>query len=371
MKALGVVFSNIYDSSLGELTNHRTVASLPFGGRYRQIDFVLSNMSKSDIHNIGVITKYNYRSLMDHLGSCADWDLNRKNAGLTILPPFASGNTIVYKGKMEALYSAVHFIDEKDFDYVVLSDSNVLCTIDYKPAIEKHIKSGCDVTIITAGDHADRKENHHLVVNTDKKGKVQEILVDAPYQKDSFVGIGMFIIKRELLVKAINECYQKGLVHFERDFIQRGFNEKKLSVNVYEYGGIVLRNDDVQSYFKNNMLLLTKRIRDGLFNAKHPLYTKVRDEIPSKYNKGCSVKNCLVADGCELSGEISNSILFRGVKLENGAKVNNCIVMQGTKIGKNASLDYVILDKNVTVKDGTVLKGTADHAVIVKKGETV
>ena len=371
MKALGVIFSNIYDSSLGELTNERTVASLPFGGRYRQIDFVLSNMSSSGIHNIGVITKYNYRSLMDHVGSCADWDLNRKNAGLTILPPFASGGTMVYKGKMEALYSAVRFIEEKDFDYVVLSDSNVLCTIDYKPAIEKHIKSGADVTIITAGDHADRKENHHLVVNADKKGKVTEILVDAPYQKGSFVGIGMFIIKRELLVKAIHESYSKGLVHFERDFIQRGFNENKIAVNVYEYSGIVLRNDDVQSYYRNNMLLLTKRIRDGLFNAKHPLYTKVRDEIPSKYNKGCSVKNSLVADGCELSGSVNGSILFRGVKVDSGAKVNNSIIMQGTKIGKNVELDYVILDKNVTVKDGTVLKGTADHAVIVKMGETV
>lgn len=371
MRTLGIVFSNIYDSSLGELTNNRTVASLPFGGRYRQIDFVLSNMSKSGIHNIGVITKYNYRSLMDHLGSCADWDLNRKNAGLTILPPFSSGNTIVYKGKMEALYSAAHFIDNEKFEYVVLSDSNVLCTIDYKPAIEKHITSGADVTIITAGDHADRKEKHHLVVKADKKGKAKEILIDAPYQKGSYVGVGMFIIKRDLLVKAINECYSKGLVHFERDLIQRGFNEDKLTINVYEYDGIVLRNDNVQSYYNNNMLLLNKRIRDGLFNANNPLYTKVRDEIPSKYNLGSKVNNCLIADGCEISGEVQDSIVFRGVKIEKGAVVKNCIIMQGTTVSKDANLDCVILDKNVTVKENVSLKGTKEHAVIIKKGETV
>ncbi len=371
MKALGIVFSNIYDSSLGELTSHRTVASLPFGGRYRQIDFVLSNMSNSGIINIGVITKYNYRSLMDHLGSCADWDLNRKNAGLKILPPFANGNTIVYKGKMEALYSAVHFIDDPKFDCVVLCDSNIICNIDYRPALEKHEKSGADVTIITSQDHVDANAKHPLVVKANRKGTVTEIQVDAKPSDDSRVGIGMFIVNREMLVNAINECYSKGLVHFERDYILHSFNEGKIKVGNYEYDGIVLRNDSIQSYYANNMLLLDKTIRGGIFNTKSPLYTKVRDEIPTKYDNNCKVKNCLIADGCEISGEISDSILFRSVKISEGAKINNSIIMQGTKIGRNVTLDCVILDKDVTVTDGTVLKGTKNHAVIIKKGETV
>ncbi len=371
MKALGIIFSNIYDSSLGELTSNRTVASLPFGGRYRQIDFVLSNMSNSGIINIGVITKYNYRSLMDHLGSCADWDLDRKNAGLKILPPFANGNTIVYKGKMEALYSAVHFIDDPKFDCVVLCDSNVICNIDYRPALEKHEKSGADVTVITSSDHISRRDKHPIVLKTNKKGIATEIMVEASPVEDSHVGMGMFIINRQKLVDAINDCYSKGLVHFERDYILHSFNQGKLKVGIYEYDGIVLRNHNIQSYYANNMLLLEKDIRDGLFNAKSPLYTKVRDEIPTKYNNDCKVKNCLIADGCDISGEVSDSILFRSVNISQGAKINNSIIMQGAKIGRNVTLDCVILDKDVTVTDGTVLKGTKNHAVIIKKGETV
>ena len=370
MKAMGVVFSNIYDSSLGELTHHRTVASLPFGGRYRQIDFVLSNMSNSGIYNIGVITKYNYRSLMDHLGSCTEWDLNRKNEGLVILPPFVSGNTGIYKGKLEALYSAVAFIDNPNYDYVVVSDSTVLCNINLRDAIESHVKSGADVTII-ANKEADDSKKHPLAISANTKNKVTGLLIDSPAENGSYVGMGMFIFKRDMLVAAIKECYAKGYVHLERDFVQRGFNEKKLRLGIYKFDGVVLRNEDIKSYYKNNMALLESNVRKGLFLQDNPIYTKVRDEIPTYYGEGSEVCDCLLADGCSIYGKIENSILFRGVRVEKGAEVKGSIVMQGAKIGKDAKLECVILDKNVTVSEGAVLKGTAEHPVIVRKGETV
>ena len=370
MKAMGVVFSNIYDSSLGELTNHRTVASLPFGGRYRQIDFVLSNMSNSGIYNIGVITKYNYRSLMDHLGSCTEWDLNRKNEGLTILPPFVSGNTGIYKGKLEALYSAVAFIDNPKYDYVVVSDSTVICNINLREAIESHIKSGVDVTIIANKEKPDGKK-HPLAISANTKNRVTELLIDSPAEKGAYVGMGMFIFKREKLVAAISECYAKGYVHLERDFLQRGHNEKKLRLGIYKFDGVVLRNEDIKSYYKNNMALLESRVRKGLFLKDSPIYTKVRDEIPTYYGEGNDVRDCLLADGCTICGKAENSILFRGVRLEKGVEVKGSIIMQGAKIGKGAKLECVILDKNVTVTEGAELKGTPEHPVIVRKGETV
>ena len=369
MKAMGIIFSNIYDSTLGELTNHRTVASLPFGGRYRQIDFVLSNMSNSGIYKVGLITKYNYRSLMDHLGSAADWDLRRKNEGLVILPPFASGHTGVYKGKLEALYSAVEFIDNPVYDYVVVSDSTVLCNLDFRPAIESHIKSGADVTVIS-NKETEFSKKHPLIVTADKKGRATELLLDSPADENNYVGMGMFIISRKLLVDALNESHSKGYVHFEKDYLQRFFNDGKLKVSVYEFKGTVLRNENIKSYYANNMALLTEKTRNGLF-GKNPIYTKVRDEMPSYYCETASVENSLLADGCKLYGEVKDSILFRHVTVSAGAQVKGCIVMQGTKIGKNAKLECVILDKNVTVSEGAELKGTPDHPVIIKKGETV
>lgn len=371
MKAMGIVFSNIYDSSLGELTNIRTVASLPFGGRYRQIDFVLSNMSNSGIYNIGIITKYNYRSLMDHLGNLSDWDLNRKNEGLVFLPPFVSGNTGVYKGKLEALYSAIRFIDNPAYDYVILCDTTVVCNIDFKDAIRKHIQTGCDVTILANREKADPKKKHPLVLKADRSNEVTEILINAPAKEDSFVGMGMFIFNRKALIDILEESNSKGLVHLERDYLQKKFNENAIELSVYPVEGIVLRNEDVRSYYANNMALLEEKVHVGLFNNERPIYTKVRDEAPTYYGEGSSVSNSLVADGCRLYGNVDSSIVFRGVTVEKDASVRSCIVMQGTRIGRNAKLECVILDKNVTVSEGAVLMGTPVHPVIIGKGETV
>ncbi len=371
MKTMGIIFSNIYDNTLGELTSHRTVASLPFGGRYRQIDFVLSNMSNSGIYNIGLITKYNYRSLMDHLGSAADWDLCRKNEGLVIIPPFASGNMNgVYKGKLEALYSAAPFIDNPAYEYVLISDTTVLCNMDYRPAIEHHIKSGADVTVITNAENTKIDKKQHLVVKA-KKGLATELLIEAPAAKGMLCGMGMFIFSRKLLVDAINDSYSKGYVHLEKDFIQKRFNEKQLKVGVYEFRDVVLRNENIRTYFENNMALLNKNTRLGLFKSDTPIFTKVRDEIPSYYGEGSEISDCIVADGCTLHGKADNCVIFRGVSIESGAELRSCIVMQGTKIGRGAKLECVILDKNVTVSDGAVLKGTPEHCVIIKKGERV
>lgn len=370
MKSLGVIFSNIYDSSLGELTNYRTVASLPFGGRYRQVDFALSNMSNSSIHNIGIITKHNYRSLMDHLGNCGAWDLNRKNEGVVFLPPFADGNMAsVYKGKLEALYSAVHFIDNPIYDYVVVCDSTVLCNIDYRAVIKQHIATRSDVTIVVTEKSSDNP--CPLAIRADNDGFVNDIRINVPVAEGELMGMGMFVVKRELLVEVIRDSYSRGYTHFERDFLQRGFNMGTLKLGAYRFSGVVLRNSDILSYYNNNMALLKREVRDGLFLQDSPIYTKVRDEAPTYYADGSKASGCMIADGCIIRGEVYNSIIFRDVSIEKGATVKNSIIMQGTRIAKDATLECVILDKNVTVREGACLKGTPEHPVIVKKGEVV
>lgn len=370
-KAMGIIFSNIYDSSLGQLTGERTVASLPFGGRYRQVDFVLSNFSNSGIFKIGIITKYNYRSLMDHLGSCADWDLNRKNEGVVFLPPFASGNTGIYKGKLEALYSAKQFIDNPDYEYVVVCDSTVLCNLNFRPVIMKHIESGSDVTCLATKCKKASEKKHPLILKAGRGHRATELRINTAAEAGDYEGMGMFVFSREKLVAALEEQNSKGQVHLERDYLQRCFNEGSLKISVYPVDGVVLRNKDVPSFFANNMALLDKKVRDGLFGGEDHIYTKTRDEAPTYYCPDSSVKNCIVADGCVMEGETENSIYFRGVKVEKGAVVKDSIIMQGTKIGKNAQLTCVILDKNVTVREGTVLTGTPEHPLIVGKGETV
>ena len=371
MRAIGIIFSNIYDATMGELTKHRTMASLPFGGRYRQIDFVLSNMVNSNIAQVGIITKYNYQSLMDHLGSCSEWDLNRKNGGLYILPPFGTGHTSIYRGKLEALYGAVTFLEKSNEDYVVMSDSNVLCNINYDKVLDAHIKSGADVTVIANHEKPDFKGDMQALVLKTEDNRVTDLMINSAYDENLFCGIGMFVIERKMLLKAIYDSVARGFYHFEKDYLQRQFMNHRLTINVYPFENTVLRNRDIGAYFKNNRLLMYEEIRRDIFREDAPIYTKVRDEVPTFYGDEAVVNNCLIADGCAIYGTVENSILFRDVTVEKGAVVKDSIVMQSSCICEDADISYTILDKNVLITPGRTLMGAESTPLIINKEERV
>ena len=245
MEAMGIIFSNIYDSKMGDLTWERTSGSIPFGGRYRQIDFVLSNMSNSGIRNIGIITKYNYQSLMDHLANCEDWDLHL-GENVRFLPPYATGHTGAYRGKLEALQTALPVLERSDTEYVILSDTTVLCAIDFSKVVDAHVASGCDLTIVAKAGKADGKHTQTLAVKVDEEGKVVDLAVDYCAPADYLAGMSMFVIERKKLLNIIHELVPHGKCYFERDFVLPQYNEGKLSVNVYSFQNIALFNESMQ-----------------------------------------------------------------------------------------------------------------------------
>lgn len=371
MKMIGIIFSNIYDASLGELTKHRTLASLPFGGRYRLIDFVLSNMANANIATVGIITKYNYQSLMDHLGSCAEWDLNRKNGRVVFLPPFATGGTNVYRGKLEALSNAITFLKRSSGEYVLLSDSNNLCNIDYEKVLENHVKSGAKITVVANRETPENFGDTQEVVLNAENGKVTDIALDHSYTSDNLIGMGMYVVEKQFLLQTVEDFVSRGYYDFERDFLLRYFNEGKIDVNVYEFNRTVLRNRDIPSYFKNNCRLLEEEVCDDVFDPQNPIYTKVRDEVPSYYDENSVVDNCLVADGCSIVGTVQDSIISRNVVIEEGAVVKHSIVMQGTVVKKGADIEYCIIDKDVVISQGRTLVGAETAPVILQKGTRI
>lgn len=372
MKMTGIVFSNVYDTSLGDLTMKRTVASLPFGGRYRLVDFVLSNMVNSNISSIGLITKYNYQSLMDHLGSGSEWDLSRKNASFYILPPFASGATNVYRGNLEALSNAVQFLQSIKPDYVVMCDTTIICNINYEKALESHVKSGADVTAIASRDLcAYETVDNDLILKKGDNGLAVDLSIGQNLGEGSLVGMGMFIMERKYLLSIINNYVSRGRYSFERDFLLSRFADDSVSLNVYEFKGPVLRNHSILSYFKNNFRIMDERIREDIFNPKSPIYTKVRDEAPTYYSESSSVNDSIIADGCKICGKLTNAVVFRDVTVDEGAKIKNSIIMQGTVIGKGAKIENAIIDKNVTITPGATLIGGASSPIIVHKGDTI
>ena len=358
----------IFGSS--ELTRERTSASIPFGSRYRQIDFALSNMANSKISNIGIVTKYNYQSLMDHLGNCEEWDL-KLGEGVRFLPPYATGHTGAYRGKLEALQTAMPVLGRCDAEYVVLSDTTVLCAINFAAVLEEHIASGCDITVIAKAGRANGKTRQPLAVKLGDDGKIVDLAVDYCAPEDYLVGMSMFIMRRDKLIQVIREMVPHGKYHLERDFILPEYNAGNLKVNVYPFHNVALFNQSVDEYFVNNMKLLDADVRRSLFRSEIPIYTKVRDAVPTLFGYHGQAANCLIADGCHLFGKAENSVIFREVDIEDGAEVRDSIIMQGSKIGAGASIRYCILDKNVTIRPGTKLLGSIDHPLVVDKGDTV
>lgn len=371
METMGIIFSNIYDSRMGALTEIRTSASIPVGGRYRQVDFILSNMANSGIRHIGIITKYNYQSLLDHLGSCQEWDLNLNTNGVVFLPPYSTGHNGIYRGKLEALQNAIPVLETGDQEYVVLADSNIMAAVDFRKVVEAHIESGASVTMVGKRGVADGKTLCHFAVKEDENGTATTMSCDYLAPADYTVSMGMFVMKRKQLIETVKELVPHGYYHFERDFLMNIFKLGQLKLNVYHFEGVALSNDSVEAYYKNNMALLDADVRKSLFHGEVPIYTKVRDEVPTLYGKNCEVANCVVADGCRLHGKAENCVIFREVKVHEGAEIKDSIVMQGSVIEKGASVQYAILDKNVTVKAGTKLLGSPEHPLVIRKGVTV
>lgn len=367
---LGLVFANMHDTTLGDMTKNRTMGSVMFGGRYRLIDFPLSNMVNSGISEVGVITKSNYQSLLDHLGSAREWDLARKKGGLYILPPFGNVESTLYRGRIEALYGAMSFIKHSRVKYVILSDCDVVTNIDYKPIVAAHIESGADITAVAhTGVYSSDDIKTSTVFNVDADKNVTSVLINPDISGTCTTSLNVFVMSMDFLIETVNDAMARGNVSFERNILQEKCRE--LKIKIYEYDNYFSKLNSPESYFKSNMALLEPENARKLFVPKRSIYTKVSDNAPVKYDLDSKVSNSLIADGCIIEGEVENSVLFRGVKVGKGAKVKNCILMQGTVVGDNAELNYLITDKNVSICENHILTSSPQYPMYVGKGASV
>ena len=368
--ALGVIFANSYDNLVPELVAERTMASIPFAGRYRMIDFTLSNMANSGVDNVSIIVRKNYHSLMDHLGSGREWDLTRKRGGLNIIPPFAERSIKLYSGRVDALASVLSWLSAQKERYVILSDSNIAMNFNFNKLLEAHIESGADVTMVyNRSEIHDGARNDNYTIRIDANGRVTELLSNDYRPGMQNLSMNLYIIERESLIQLVRDAAVRGLVYFERDILAR--NLSLLNVKAFEYTGYAARIADMKSYFDENMRLLQPGNVDKLFDSANPIYTKIRDDNPTRYLEGSKVKNCLVADGCVIEGTVENSVLFRGCTIKKGAVVKNSVLMQDTIVEENCSVDYVVTDKNVHITTGKQLCGTDSFPVFVAKNHTV
>ncbi len=370
MNVMGIIFAN--DATIGTLTDQRTMASLPFGGRYRQVDFALSNLACAGVRHVGIITRHNYQSLINHIGSGEEWGLELEEGGLEYLTPYANSTTANYRGKLESIAAAMSFFESGPEDeLVVMIDSAVLSNIDLNKVLDDHVKSGKDITVVTKAGIANGKKMLDLALKLDEKGNVEDMVVDYRASDDYLASMDIFILSKKFLMKQVQEHIAHNRYHMDRDFVLGLWQKKALSVNVYAFEGVALFNESVEEYFCNSLSLNQKEVRHDLFVGNHPIYTKVRDRVPTYYGEECKIDGCIVADGCMLEGEAENCVFFRQVTLKEGAEAENCLIFNDTVIGEGAKLKNVILDKDVVVRPGAKLIGTAASPIIIKRGEIV
>lgn len=363
---MGIINLMEDEDFLKEISYHRPAAAVPFGGRYRMIDFVLSNMVNSGITNVGIIVQHKYRSLMDHLGSGKEWDLDRKRDGLFFLPPGQRYQQGIYRWDLRHFYTHLDYIQYSRQKYVLVSGSNMICNIDYRDAFKFHQAMNADITILYKDmENTDENLSQCQIIETAEDGRIIDLEIKPDKIKSSKISMEMCIMEKSLLVELIHRCHFRG----ECDLVRDGFikNLNRLRIYGFPHQGYLAPIDSIQSYHKHSMDLLRPEVWQKLFFDKGLIITKVKDGAPTKYSDGSRVHNALIANDCIIEGIVENSIIFRGVEIGRGARIKDSIIMQKCKIEEGAWVENVIADKGVTVTKGKHLKGEEHYPLVITK----
>ncbi len=374
--AAGIIFSNLNDNTLSRLTMDRTVAAIPFGCRYRLVDFALSNMVNAGITNISIIANYNYRSLTEHVGSGKDWDLARRAGGIEFISPYQTSRTPyanMYSHHLEALKSMHQFIREIKDDTVVLSDTDNICNIDLSAVIAEHEKNNADLTLITTNCTEDFScKGSNVMVDADENGKIKRIAKASKYTPgfvDRFINI--YVVRTAYLGIILEDALAGNLRSLSEDVLMNHPEEHRYYV--YRFDGFVAPVSSFMDYFHHSITLAKQPdVRKQLFgNKERPIYTKVHNSAPALYAEGSNVKNSMIADGCIIEGTVENSILFRGVKIARGATVKNSVLFGGTEVGEGTTVNCVVTDKDVSISAHTNLSGAETLPFYISKGRHI
>lgn len=369
--AFAIVYAKQGDPQLRELVELRSVAALPFAGRYRMIDVILSNLTNSGVRSVGLITQRNYKSLIDHIGSGKEWNLSKKAGGLMILPPYdlAVGDDL-YRGLPDALFSKRDFIDHQRWRYCLLIATDKVYRQDFNAMMERHIQSGADITVLYSRDdavmHDDTGSTHYFHLKGDE---VVDLSASPEGSGDIVANLGACIMDKDLLMRLVEDTCAEGLYNFDMDLLAGTSGVYKV-VGV-EHQGYVHPVSSVKTYFDLNFDMLDPDIRYELFNPEYPIYTKTHDSPPTLFEKGCVAENSLFGNGCSVKGKVTKSIIFRGVQIDEGADIENCIIMQNSRIGAGAKLRNMIIDKDVVIEPGARCISVPYNPAIVRKGVVV
>jgi len=367
--AIGIIFANSGSDNLQGLALDRPIAAVPFGGRYRILDFALSSMVNSGIRTIGLVTPHQYRPLLDHLGAGKDWFLERKDGGLFILPGVmhslaGSKDTFCIKD----LQNNLEFLQKDYVENVLISSGDQIYNMNFKDTLEFHRDKHADVTLIYKAENPfDDGSHNQILLELDGDQKVAKLHDKNSLEREDLAQlhfVNIILIRRELLLDIIEKYGSYGC----NDLIEIiSSNIEVLNIFGSPTNSLIGTIHTIKDYFDRSMDLLDLRVREQLWLGVDRTHTKIVDNPPTKYTLQAKVSNSLIASGCSIAGEVINSIVFRGVILEQGCRIQNSIIMPKCHIHANAKTNYTILDKSVIVQRENVLKGSVNHPLVVLK----
>ena len=364
----GIIFSYEKRNDLRELGEIRSAASIPFGGRYRAVDFALSNLVNAGVTDVGIVLHGRYQSMQDHLGTGKVWDLSRKRGGLRILPPFnyqQNWGALPFRGKIEALAGVRTYLEEIRQDYVALMDGDLVVNLPMSDIFEAHVKSGADVTVVCGNDSFATDDGTYYEM--DHTGRITEVLYRL-HTPRGYRGLEVYILSKKLLCEIVDECTAKDQFSWRKELRIR---KDALNLRTYIWNGFAAQIRSVQEYYDRSMQLLDPAIRAELFTPERPIRAKGADKPSTYVGADGRCVNSLVADGCRIEGTVENSVLFPGVVVEEGAVVRNCVLFKEDIVRRNAQLSYIIADKDVEILADRTLMGHATYPIVLAKGSIV
>lgn len=364
---IGIINLDESEQRIAELTRHRTLASLPIAGRYRVVDFVLSNMTNSGIESIGIFTKNKSRSLIDHLTNGRPWDLHRKKDGLRV---FNFGEDAPAHDDVHNFLENIDFFEHSRKEYVLISPSYMICNIDYNELVSYHKNEQNDVTIVYK--NVKNAENGFVdcqVLNLDNSSRVIGVGENIGLKNNTNISMEMYIMKTDLFIDIVYNSVKSGMYRKVKQYVNG--NIKNLKVGAYEFKGYLACINSTKSYYDANMDFLNEKVNKELFYNSAPIYTKPKDECPTHYTEFSSVQNSIIANGAYIEGTVKNCVIGRKVYIGKDTVLENCVILQNTVIGDKVKMDKVITDKGTVIKDGEEVRGLKDNPVTIPKKSVI
>lgn len=368
---VGMILAGGQGSRLGVLTKKVAKPAVPFGGKYRIIDFALSNCANSGIYTVGVLTQYKPLELNSHIGIGSPWDLDRRDAGVFVLPPYQEekgGNW--YKGTANAIYQNIAFVDNYEPEYVLVLSGDHIYKMDYEVMLDFHKKTGADATVAVI-DVPLKEASRFGILNTREDNSIYEFEEKPKEPKSTNASMGIYIFNWKTLKKFLKEDEndRNSDNDFGKNIIPNMLNEGR-KIFAYEFKGYWKDVGTIESLWEANMDLLKDDNRLNLYEDEGRIYS-VNPVRPAQYiGANADVKSSLIVEGCIVNGEVKNSVLFPGVTVGKNSIIKDSVIMPNTKIGENVIIDKAIIGSSVTIrKDSKV--GNGKVVVVVGDREEI